>query len=728
MSARPAVSADLSEARRLLGAGLLLVKMKPFTKQPDGLEWNQHPVTSIDPGATGYGLLLAQNKLCSIDPDNIEVARVGMAALGFDLDQLMEAGVRTRSTRTGSGGRSTFAADGEIGWLTFRCGKFGTVIEFRADSPNLQDTIPGIVYRDKTGAVCRQEYANCRRLDDAPALPDDLLAWWERCSIDVEFLRHQEERFFAAVAAEFGEPRKVIEPRLSISTSKGSARKLAFAAPGIRGPFNQKHTVPSILERHGYAYHRALDRWSCPTASGAPGIRQVPGHEGLWSSDHASDPLHGTFDAWVAHIVLDHGGDLDAAIRANAPAPPPEMHKDDPGYAADDDPGPEQPGMGEAPTETARAPSILMGPDRATLRPDLFERPPEPPAMVIEGLEPRDAGQVPGAGGTGKTTLELWLAIHRILNAPVFGCDIVQPGPVLYVSAEDSRERIEYRVWRLCEALNMNDARRRSVLAGLYIEDLSSTRWRLVEADQRGNLSATALCDRLTDLYANRGLSAAVLDPLVYFGPGERYVNDGEAEVMLAARTLSRRLSCAVRFPHHTGKGQAREGTSDQYAGRGGSAGADNARFVHVLMTHNPGTSITEPAGLRAEDIAAGNILRLHVAKLTDARRPSEPFWLRREGWRLDWIPPSVEDPAVREAAALRELCMMIRTEAGRGVRHTERSLTDAFRPGEHIRTRHDLKTLRHIAEERGHIVRRPLPKEERQGSRNYFFEVASTP
>jgi phage/plasmid primase-like uncharacterized protein len=381
-----------------------------------------------------------------------------------------------------------------------------------------------------------------------------------------------------------------------------------------------------------------------------------------------------------------------------------------------------------AATETAGAPSILMGPDRATLRPDLFERPPEPPAMVIEGFEPRDAGVIPGAGGTGKTTIELWLAIHRILGAPVFGCDIVQPGPVLYVSAEDSRERIEYRVWRICDALNMNEARRRSVLAGLYIEDLSSTRWRLVEADERGNLSATALCDRLTDLYANRGLSAAVLDPLVYFGPGERYVNDGEAEVMLAARTMSRRLSCAVRFPHHTGKGQAREGTSDQYAGRGGSAGADNARFVHVLMTHTPGTIITEPAGLRGEDIAAGNILRLHVAKLTDARRPSEPFWLRREGWRLDWIPPQAEDPAVREAAALRELCMMIRAEASRGVRHTERSLTDAFRPGEHIRTRYDLKTLRHIAEQRGHIVRRPLPKEERQGSRNYFFEVASTP
>ena len=42
------------------------------------------------------------------------------------------------------------AAEGNLTWLKFSS-PAGTALEFRADSPNLQDTIPGIVYRDKAG-------------------------------------------------------------------------------------------------------------------------------------------------------------------------------------------------------------------------------------------------------------------------------------------------------------------------------------------------------------------------------------------------------------------------------------------------------------------------------------------------------------------------------------------------------------------------------------------------
>lgn len=302
------IKPDLNEARRLLASGVRLIKLEPMSKRPLGFEWNQphNYVTQIDPEATGYGFPLPANKACSIDPDNWKLACIGMTALGFDLETIMSRGVRTVSTRLKSGGRSAFAEEPDLGWLRFSSSErdIGTVIEFRAGSTNLQDAVPGLVYLDKEGNECTQAYVGERRLDDLPGLPDDLLNWWQRCSTDCDFYREQQAKFFAAIG---------MSGNLAISTPKGDG-VLAFDAPGYRGPYNREKTVESILERHGYNWHPREQRWSPPIATGAPGVRPIPGKNGqLWRSDHASDPLSGTFDAWVAHVVLDHGGDLEAA-------------------------------------------------------------------------------------------------------------------------------------------------------------------------------------------------------------------------------------------------------------------------------------------------------------------------------------------------------------------------------------------------------------------------------
>ena len=304
---------DLAEARRLLDCGLKLVQLHPYQKRPllDGWNRPEHFASVIIDGATGYGVPLAANKLCSVDPDNEELARIGLAALGFNLDQWMAAGVRTRSTRPESGGRSMFLADGEIGWVKFSAGA-GTILELRADSPNLQDVVPGLVYRDKDGILRTQSYANGRRYDDAPVLPDDLQEFWERCSTDIEYLHKTQWTIDLAVARHVGD---VPSRHFAVSVPKGSGKRLGFSSHH-RGQFNARNTVESVLARHGYQQHHHLSRWSRPGATGEPGIRPIPGKDGLWQSDHAGDPLFGTFDAWSAHVVLDHSGDLRAAESA----------------------------------------------------------------------------------------------------------------------------------------------------------------------------------------------------------------------------------------------------------------------------------------------------------------------------------------------------------------------------------------------------------------------------
>jgi hypothetical protein len=291
-----------AEAQRLLSKGMKLCPLHPMSKKPMGDEWQLNPVTRIEPGG-GYGLPLAVNGLCSIDPDNVEPARAGMRRCGFDLDEVMNAGVRTTSTRPGSGGRSTFRAPAGPRWIKFSTKANGTILELRANSTNLQDCLPGTVYLTSGGAgPFEQQYANGRRLDDAPELPPHLLAWWLRLSEDVDYLREQQKLFCGDDA------------QVAVSSGDGN---LAFASP-LRVEYNAAHDVPTILSRHKYTSH-TRGRWAPPTATGEPGIRAIPGRTGLWQSDHASDPLHGTFDAWTAYVVLDHDGDVQAAEAAWEP-------------------------------------------------------------------------------------------------------------------------------------------------------------------------------------------------------------------------------------------------------------------------------------------------------------------------------------------------------------------------------------------------------------------------
>lgn len=293
------------EARRLHTYGLKLCELHHNSKRPVGDGWNNHAVTGVRPDAGGYGLMLAKNGMCSVDVDTEGLCQEGLARCGFDLEKIRGLGVHTSSTRPGSGGRVTFKVPVAAGlrWLKFSSKTHGTILELRAESPNLQDTLPGTVYHSQDGSgpwVQDYDAGGLWTLDCAPELPADLLAWWQRMSTDVDYLREQQ-------ALLVGE-----HVHLAISSGGGS---LAFASP-YRVTYNSEHRAHEILERHDYTLARN-GRYAPKTATGAAAVRAIPGRDDLWQSDHASDPLFGTFDAWTAHVVLDCGGDL---LRAESEA------------------------------------------------------------------------------------------------------------------------------------------------------------------------------------------------------------------------------------------------------------------------------------------------------------------------------------------------------------------------------------------------------------------------
>lgn len=292
-----------NEARRLLAKGFKLCLLHPMSKRPVGDNWNHSTLTNpgqVSDDAGGFGIPLALNNLCSVDFDNAPVAEAGLRACGIDPEWLRMAGVATSSTRPGSGGRVAFRVPEGSGlrWLRFTNKVDGTILELRASSANLQDCMPGTTYRSVDGSgPWVQDYAGLWTFDEAPPLPERLLSWWQRMSGDLEYL-HSQQKIIAG-------------PKAQLDVSSGAT--LAFSSPH-RMRYNEENTVEEILTRHGYSENRG--RFAPPTATGSPGVRLIQGRDDLWQSDHASDPLFGSFDAWTAHVALDHDGDLAAAEAA----------------------------------------------------------------------------------------------------------------------------------------------------------------------------------------------------------------------------------------------------------------------------------------------------------------------------------------------------------------------------------------------------------------------------
>lgn len=390
---------DLTEARNLFNLGFKLCKLEHQSKRPEGAGWNLNPIQHFDESATGYGVMLASNGLCSIDPDDYERSRKMLAGLGFDLDALLDAGVRSISTRPGSGGRSAFKAAEGLRWIRFAFHGGDVVLELRAHSNNLQDVIPGLTYRDKSGELRTQQYLNCKRLDEAPDLPADFLAWWKRMSEDVEFQREQQRKAGG-----------ILEVKPNLAISGGSGKSLAFASP-MRQVFNEANTVPDILIRHGYSGDGV--RYAPPTASGKAGVREIPGKDGLWQSDHASDPLFGMFDAWTAFVVLDHGGDLAPAEAAVLPAFHASLVDDF------DDLGPD---------ETKRRKFEVIPADTFATG--------KPPAWIVRDVLPEaELAVIYGESGSGKSffAFDLLAAVARGVE---WRGHKVRQGRVVYVAAE----------------------------------------------------------------------------------------------------------------------------------------------------------------------------------------------------------------------------------------------------------------------------------------------------
>lgn len=360
---------------------------------------------------------------------------------------------------------------------------------------------------------------------------------------------------------------------------------------------------------------------------------------------------------------------------------------------------------------------------------DIFTSPPEPPRFIVQGLYPVACGQENSVGGLGKTTRRIWEAVQLILGWDLYGYRVLQPGPVLFVTKEDGADIFRHRIYCVAEAMNLSPADKKRVADSLHVLDLTGeVSARLVDVDREGNLRATDLADRIIQGYKREGMSQVVFDPWNGFSPGERFVNDAEAALMVTGARISRELSCNVCYVGHVSKTVGWLGIIDAHSGRGGAAMGDNARFVMSYVQHDPKDDVKDKvkAPAEAERAAAmGRLFRLHITKQSYAKRPTEPLWIERQGYAFTVHKGAPASPEARQAADGERIKLFVQQELEHGTRYMPRPLEE-----QHERYGMGRNKARQIIGwliSAGGLIERQLPEGDRRGKATHYLDPVFT-
>jgi regulatory protein RepA len=382
--------------------------------------------------------------------------------------------------------------------------------------------------------------------------------------------------------------------------------------------------------------------------------------------------------------------------------------------------------------EAART-NFLVGSEKSRPKLEDLTGVPYRAPMIIEGYLPQDAGGDVAPGGTGKSTLMIYEAVHVILGLELYGRRIERQGGALFITAEDNRATVFGRLNDICRAMCLTPKQLKTVREGFHVEDVSAMPAKLVRANSYG-AEREPFCDEIVEKYAEENLAMVVLDPVSLLGPGETSGNDGMAELMRTARMLAQELGAAVRLVHHVSQQVARSETRDQYAGRGGTAFADNSRGNRQITVQrkrkfeHEGGSYELPPEVRDEDIAKGRVIAIFVHKISYHERDNTPIVVVRKGFAYKHVPMARLDTSpvaemAREEARRTRILDYITMRLSEGIKITRMELEEKHLE-ELALTRNQVRESRNWLLGMGLLLERPLPKSEQVTKRKKYLSV----
>lgn len=342
------------------------------------------------------------------------------------------------------------------------------------------------------------------------------------------------------------------------------------------------------------------------------------------------------------------------------------------------------------------------------------------PDCIVENMFYSNLAQLVAAGGTGKTTLFIYIAVHIILGKPLFGNAIKKSGSVLFLTAEDSREMCLGRLRKIMDALKLSEKQRDKVMTGFLILDTVGEDRKLVFSDG-GNVCMTKTADQIINVCSNNNIAMIAFDPLIAFGASESFVNDNEQAIATACRRIIRQLNVCVLLIHHTGQAAARSKTKDAYAGRGGTALPDAARMVLNLHPWEKGDKGSKPPNTLTIH-PDNSVLVLSQPKLSYAA-PPPTIWLARDGFNFEWAKETslTQNPEVEARARADQLERFLLSELNNEKRYTKTQLIEGTLAKLDM-TRNEFNQALTELEVNHRLIDKELPKEERKGGRQTYL------
>jgi hypothetical protein len=334
---------------------------------------------------------------------------------------------------------------------------------------------------------------------------------------------------------------------------------------------------------------------------------------------------------------------------------------------------PGDPGDPAAPEATGR--QLLAGNLHRFTVADLTSPPPRAEFILHPYIPAGTVTTLAGPGGSSKTTLLVYLAVCRALGHPFFGGTAPRRGRTAILTTEDTAN--DYRRKLAALRHEMGDAFDAAAVAeNLILFDLAGVPVRLVESD-RGGFYPTQAADDLADVLREQaaGTDLVIMETVSRLAGGVEN-NESLSILVEAAQRVCRLASTAVVLVAHTSQEAARQGFTDAYTPRGGSALGDNGRSTMVLTRLNDRTARDLAPGADLPPDALERTLVLAHAKSNGA--PAAPPLLLERGstpfgpvLRQAIIRPKAVDPDEQIA----RLVAVVTDLAAKGIPATEKRL-----------------------------------------------------
>lgn len=243
-------------------------------------------------------------------------------------------------------------------------------------------------------------------------------------------------------------------------------------------------------------------------------------------------------------------------------------------------------------------------------------------------------------GGTGKTTLFLLEALCLALGESFLGFECLGEGRTLFVTGEDSREKLGAVLGAMMKQMGLmdgspeNEIKVQKILNNVLVKKESELC--LITKSKDGFIRySTEALKQLTEAIEDLKPRKIIFDPISSFWGSEASLNDMSKAVTTFMGKLVEKTNACVEMINHVGKASSKDQDMTQFAGRGGTGLPSHSRVCRALRPVHE----DEFSELCGQELGDRSAILCNVNKFSDGSPLyNKPFLIVREGYLFSRI------------------------------------------------------------------------------------------